>query len=220
MLHIRRLPSLRTLSTDYLSDHQAETLVEEHADCPSLQLHTLEGIHQLRPETARLLVRISTLQRVEPWHIIPNALQLLAHGLPDLRMLSVSVERDWVDGSLIYDWPVVRNSVAACHQLTALALMATPLEELAALLLALPPSVRKLDILHSADFLHSDVFFTCVAEGGLRQLQQLEVLLDWSNDGEGNSAHMAAWLTRQRVCAPWIQAALGEWREAEEDSAP
>jgi hypothetical protein len=223
LMLVRRLTSLRTLSLDCLSEQDMLILLKHLPDCPPLQLRAFEGKHWLDAETARLLVRMPTLQHLEPYSIKPAALKLVAHGLPDLRTLRIDAQHRWVDETGVYesyDWRLVCESLAACRHLTSLTLMATPLEELAALLLALPPSVRKLVIFHCSDFLHSDVFFTCVAEGGLRQLQQLEVLLDWSNDGEGNSAHMAAWLTRQRACVPRIQVALSEWRESEEDSAP
>jgi hypothetical protein len=83
----------------------------------------------------------------------------------------------------------------------------TPLEELAALLLALPPSMRKLDIHECFGFLQSDAFFQCVTEGGLRQLERLHVRLQRD---EYDQQKVAAWLTQQRVCAPWIHAMLHE----------
>jgi hypothetical protein len=220
LMPVRRLTSLRTLSLDCWSEQDMLILLKHLPDCPPLQLRAFEGKHWLDAETARLLASMTTLQRVEPYSIAADALQLLAHGLPDLRTLRIAVESRWGDETKAVDWPLVRESLAACCQLTSLALMATPLEELAALLLALPPSVRKLVLFHCSDFLHSAAFFTCVAEGGLRQLEQLVIRLHFYEEDEDNSEHMAAWLTRQRACAPRIQVALSEWRESEEDSAP
>jgi O-acetylhomoserine/O-acetylserine sulfhydrylase-like pyridoxal-dependent enzyme len=100
---------------------------------------------------------------------------------------------------------MVRDSLAACRQLTDLTLVSTPVEELASLLLALPPSLRKLDIRDCAGFLQSDAFFQCVADGGLRQLERLHVRLQRN---EYDQQKVAAWLAQQRVCVPWINAAL------------
>jgi hypothetical protein len=208
LVHIRRLPFLRTLSMDYFDDEQADMLLEERADCPSLQLHSFVDGDRLDLKRAKLLTRMATLQRVEPWAITPDALRLIAHGLPDLHTLAV-----WVSGVTPESgWAVVRDGLAACRQLTSLTLESTPQEELTALLLALPPSVRKLRILHCSDFLRSDAFFTCVAEGGLCQLQTLRVQLECNEEDEDNSAFMvpviASWLTRQRACAPWIHTVI------------
>jgi hypothetical protein len=213
LVPLRRLPSLRTLSLGGWSSPQMLALVEDRTDCPPLQLHAFEGIYELNLETAQLLVRMPTLQRVEPDRITPDALQLLAHGLPDLRTLQINTPpRGWSPAghrtTQVYDWPTFRAGLAACHQLTDLALVEAPLEEIGALLLALPPSVFKLDINYCDGFLQSDAFFHCVTGGGLRQLHQLQVFLDRSRDDEGNSACMAAWLERQRACAPWIKVVL------------
>jgi hypothetical protein len=205
LVHIRRLPSLRTLSFGGLSRWQVEALLEDRPDCPPLQLHHLGGIDKLDLQGAQLLVRIPTLQRVESYRIMPDALQLLAHGLPDLHTLVVNV-LDWSPDERL---AAVRESVAVCHQLTALKLMWISMDDLAALRRALPPSLRKLDILYCPGFVQSDAFFQCVAEGGLRQLQQLHVSLAFDED-ESDPALNAAWLTRLDVCAPWITAVLRE----------
>jgi hypothetical protein len=210
LVYICRLSSLRTLSLSGWNDAHVKILVEDRADRPLLQLHAVEEIEELKLNRAQLLIPMTTLQRVEPGRITPDALKTLAHGLPNLHTLKVNVRGVTPESG----WPVVRDSLAACRQLTSLTLVATPLNELAALFLALPPSVRKLGILHCSVFLRSDVFFTCVAEGGLRQLEQLHIQLRFEED-EDNSALMAAWIARQRACAPWIQAALGEWSESE-----
>jgi hypothetical protein len=207
-VHIRRLPSLRTLSIDSLDDYQAEMLVEERAECPPLQLHAFEGLSTLDLETAQVLLRMPTLRRVMPCSLTSDALQLLAHGIPDLHTLKIDIKPREVDGFVLYDWSLVCNSLAACRQLTALTLVATPLEEFAALFLALPPSVRKIGIHRCAGFLQSDAFFQGVTEGGLRQLEQLHIWLELDEVDEFNSAINAAWLTRQRACAPWINAVL------------
>jgi hypothetical protein len=149
------------------------------------------------------------LQRLKPHSISPEALQLIAHGLPDLRTLTINLKPDWVDETDVYDWPLARESLAACHQLIDLTLVETPLEQISALLLALPLSVRKLDIRDCEGFLQSDAVFQCVAEGGLRQLEQLHIRLRFEED-EDNSVIMASWLTRQRACAPWIHALVRE----------
>jgi hypothetical protein len=117
----------------------------------------------------------------------------------------------------VLDWSpderlsVVRESLAVCHQLTALKLMYMSMNDLAALLRALPPSLSKLDILYCPGFVQSDAFFQCVAEGGLRQLQQLYVcqrmLFD---DDESDLALNSEWLARLRACAPWITAVVRE----------
>jgi hypothetical protein len=86
------------------------------------------------------------LQRVEPCSITANALSLLAQGLPDLRTLRIDHEPLWIDANRIYDWPLVRASLAVCCQLTDLTLVAAPLDELDALLLVLPPSVHLLTL--------------------------------------------------------------------------
>jgi hypothetical protein len=213
LVPLRCLPSLRTLSLGGWSSPQMLALVEERTDCPPLQLHAFEGIYELNLETARLLIRMPTLQRLEPDLITPDALQLLARGLPDLRTLQINTPpRRWNSAgrrlTQAYDWAMFRAGLAACRQLTDLTLMETPLQEIGALLLALPPSMRKLDIRDCVNFLQSDVFFQCVSEGGLRQLEQLNVRLGFDEKNEDNSARMATWLARQRVCAPWIKAVL------------
>jgi hypothetical protein len=193
---------------DYLDDNQADMLLEERADCPSLQSHSFVDGDRLDLKRAKLLTRMPTLQCLKPWAITPDALRLIAHGLPDLHTLAV-----WVSGVTPESgWAVVRDGLAACRQLTSLTLESTPQEELTALLLALPPSVRKLRILHCSAFLRSDAFFSCVAEGGLCQLQTLRVQLEFNKQDEDNSALMvpvmAAWLARQRACAPWINTVI------------
>jgi hypothetical protein len=212
MVHVRRLPSLRRLSLDGWQQWQVEPLVEEREDCPPLQLHHFDGLGYVDITLARaqLLVRMTTLQRLEPFHITPDALQLLAHGLTDLHTLKVEIQPRQVDLPQVDDWPLVRDSLAVCRQLTVLTLKSTPLDELAVLLLALPPSVRKLDIHDCAGFLQSDVFFQCVAEGGLRQQEQLHVELEFYERNAGNPALRVAWLARQRACAPWINAVLNK----------
>jgi hypothetical protein len=186
-----------------------KALLENRPGCPPLQLHFFDGLDReyLDLRKAQVLVRMTTLQHVEPHSITADALQLLARSLPDLHTLTVGIRPRKVDGSLIYDWPLVRASLTACHQLVALTLWSIPLEELCELLLALPPSVRKLDIRDCDGFLQSDAAFQCVAEGGLRQLEQLHVRLQWH---EYDEQEVAAWLTRQRACAPWINAVLSE----------
>jgi hypothetical protein len=197
-IHIRRLSSLRTLSIDCVDDAngQLAMLVEERADCPQLQLHTFITQSQVDLARAELLASIPTLQRVEPFSLTPDALRLLAHGLPDLHTLKVSVH--WTTPAS--KWTIVRDSLAACRQLTALTLQWAPLEELAALLFALPLSVRKLDLLQCVGVLQSDVFFQCVAEGGLRQLKQLHIR------HTSEASDVAAWRARMSDCAPWINA--------------
>jgi hypothetical protein len=81
----------------------------------------------------------------------------------------------------------------------------TPLEELPALLLALPPSMRNLDFRHYSKFLHSNAVFQCVAEGGLRQLEHVRIHLDVLN-----LQKVAAWQERLASCAPWIDARVKE----------
>jgi hypothetical protein len=202
MLHIRRLSSLRMLSLGNWSDAYVKILVEERADCPPLQLHAVEGLGELNLQRAQLLIRMPTLQRVEPCSITPDALTILAHGLPDLHTLTVCVSGATAKGG----WPVVRDSLAACHQLTDLTLIETPLEELAALFLALPPLVRKLDIRYCDRFLQSDAFFHCVSAGGLRQLELLEVWFIRNLSVNEFRQQAAEWQTRRRACAPWIKA--------------
>jgi Leucine-rich repeat (LRR) protein len=200
-VYIRRLSSLRTLSLSHWNDAHVKLLVEERAHCPPLQLHAVEEIDELNMQRAQLFIRMPTLQRVEPIRITPDALKTLAHGLPDLHTLIVNVSEATAESG----WPAVRDSLAACHQLTDLTLVATPLEELSALLLALPPSLRKLDIRHCAGFLQSDAFFQCVAEGGLRQLEQLHVQLRWN---EHDAEKVEAWHVRLHACAPWMKAVI------------
>jgi hypothetical protein len=168
-----------------------------------LQLHAFEGIVDINLETAQLLVRMPTLQRVEPYRVTPDALRLLAHSLPDLHTLTVYLDEATPESG----WAVVRDGLAACHQLTALTLEWTPVKQLAALLLVLPPSVRKLDIVCCDGFLQSDAVLLCVAEGGLRQLERLHVRLQWH---EYDEQKVAEWSTRQRACAPWIAAVVRE----------
>jgi hypothetical protein len=207
--HSSSAVSAHSVEIGYLSDDQAELLMEERADCPPLQLHAFEGFGELNLNKAQLLIHMPTLQRVDPRSIAADALHLLAHGLVDLRTLKINLDPRRVDRTMVYDWPMVHESLAACRQLIALTLLSTPLEELAALLRALPPSLRKLDILYCPGFVQSDAFFQCVAEGGLRQLQQLHVSLAFDED-ESDPALNAAWLTRLDVCAPWITAVLRE----------
>jgi hypothetical protein len=140
---------------------------------------------------------------VEPYSITSVALKIIAHGLPDLHTLTVDVSVVTPES----EWAAVRDSLAACRQLTALTLQWTPLEELnfAAFLLALPPSVCKLEIRHCTGFLQSDAFFQCVSEGALRHLEQLQVCLPRN---EFEPQKVTAWLTRQRACVPWIKAVI------------
>jgi hypothetical protein len=216
MVHIRRLPSLRTLSFGGWYNGQVEALVEHREDCPPLQLHFFDGLanegQYLNLGRAQLLVRMTTLRQLEPRFITSDALQLLAHGLPELHTLKVDIQPRKVDGSLIYDWPLVRASLTACRQLTALTLESTPLEELCDLLLALPPSVRRVDLHYCDYFLSSESFFQCVSKGGLRQLQQFHFWLDLDEEDEDYNWNMYTdaerWHARQRSCAPWINAHL------------
>jgi hypothetical protein len=207
LMHIRRLPSLRTLSLGGWSQRQMEVLVEDLPNCPPLQLHAFEGIGvdgsmpSFGLNHAQLLVRMTTLQRVDPNRITPDALRILAHGLPNLHTLKANVRGVTPESG----WAVVCDGLAACRQLTALTLVATPLEELAALFLALPPSMRKLD-LHSCDgFLQSSAFFHCVSEGGLRHLALFRVRLRRS---EFDRPQVAEWQQRRRACAPWIKTVI------------
>jgi hypothetical protein len=183
-------------------------LVEERADCSPLQLNAFEGLSTLDLERARMLLRMPTLRRVMPCSLTSDALQLLAHDMLDLQTLKIDIKPREVDGFVLYDWSLVCESLAACHRLTSLTLEAAPLVELCELLLALPPSMRKLDIRDCIDFPQSEVFFQCVAEGGLRQLEQLHVWLELDAEDEFNSTINAAWLARQRACAPWIHAVI------------
>jgi hypothetical protein len=201
MVHIRRLPSLRTLSLDGLSERRVKALFEDRPDCPPLQLHHLDGIDELNLQIARLLIRMPTLQRVKSWRTMPDALQLLAHGLPDLHTLSVRVN----EATPKSGWAVVRESLAACRQLTALTLEFTPANELAAVLLALPPSVRRIDICYWDVFLLADAFFQCVSAGGLRQLERLAVRLQRN---ELDRPQVAEWQARMAGFAPWIDAVI------------
>jgi hypothetical protein len=207
MVYIRRLPSLRALSLGGWSEWHVEALLEAQPGCPPLHLHFFGGLDReyLDLKKAQLLVRLTTLQRVEPRSITADALQILAYGLPDLHTLTVGIRPREVDGSLIYDWPLVRASLTACRQLTALTLESTPLEDLAALFLALPPSLRKLDIRHCDGFLQSDAFFQCVSEGGFRKLERLQVRPPLNGFDQ---QQVAAWQQRQLGCAPWIQAVI------------
>jgi hypothetical protein len=207
---LRRLPSLRKLTLGDWSERQLMDLLEDCPDCPLLRLlHDFEGFDHkdCDLDRAELIVRMPMLQRLEPRYITPEALQRVAHGLPNLRTLQLSLDPRR-DATHVSDWSMVRESLAACHQLTALTLAKPPVEELAAVLLALPPSLRKLDIFYCAGFLQSDAFFQSVTEGGLRQLQQLHVRLEFYEEDDSNPALIAAWLTRQRACAPWINAWL------------
>jgi hypothetical protein len=69
--------------------------------------------------------------------------------------------------------------------------------------------VRKLNIRYCVGFLQSDAFFHCVAGGGLRQLEQLNVRMVFNKKDEDESGRrMAQWIARQRACAPWIRAAI------------
>jgi hypothetical protein len=201
LVHVRRLTSLRTLSLDCLSEQHMLILLQDLPDCPPLQLHAVERFHDLTLETAQLLIRIPALQRVEPYSITSDALKLLAHGLPDLHTLTVDVSVVTPESG----WAAVRDSLAACHQLTSLTLKSTPVKELAALLIALPPSLRKLDIRDCAGFLQSDAVFQCVTEGGLHQLEQLQVHLLWR---ERDQVKVEAWRVRVRACAPWVKAVM------------
>jgi hypothetical protein len=207
LLPIRRLPFLRTLWICDWDDEneQLGMLVEERADCPSLQLHSFVTADQVDLKRAKLLIHVTTLQRVEPARITPDALKVLAHGLPDLRTIKIDLSPYWPDPPQVDDWPMVCEGLAACHQLTTLTLVSTPVKELAALLLALPPSVRKLDIRDCDGFLHSDSVFHCVAEGGLRQLERLQVQLVWR---ERDNEKVKTWLERFRACAPWVKAMI------------
>jgi hypothetical protein len=212
MVHIRRLPSLRALSLGGWSQCQVEALLEDLPDCLPLQLHFFGGLDRYGQyfdlKDAQVLVRMVTLQRVEPRFITPEALQLIARGLPNLCTLQLRLDPRWRDATHVSDWSMVRESLAACRQLTSLTLVATPLEELAALLLALPPSLRRLDIRECAGFLQSDAFFQCVAKGGLRHLHQLHVELAFYEEDESDPALNVAWLARLRAGAPWISAWL------------
>jgi hypothetical protein len=143
---------------------------------------------------------------VKPWSITPDALKVLAHGLPDLHTLIVNI----YEATAKSGWPVVRDSLAACRQLTDLTLANMPLEELAALLLALPHSVRELGIHYCDGFLQSDVFFHCVSAGGLRQLELLDVCLIRDLPVNEFRQQVAEWQERQRDCAPWIKARVEE----------
>jgi hypothetical protein len=211
---IRRMRSLRVLSLGGFMNHEMEMLVAEEPDCAPLQLQQLDLTFTdveasgdfTRPRTAELLLRIPTLQYLESQSITAEALRILA-GLPDLHTLKLHVQPREVDGCQIYDWPTVCDGLASYCQLTNLTLEGPPLEELAALLLALPPSVRKLEI-HCAGFLLSDVFLHCVSEGGLRQLHQLRAGLDLDDDATCTSAFMQASEKRLRACAPWIDAQI------------
>jgi hypothetical protein len=210
LVHVRRLPSLRLLFLDGgWSQERMEVLVDEKAgdradlNCPQLQLRWLDLGHAvINLKQAQLLLRIPTLQWLEPDLIMPDALHLLAHGLPDLHTLKAEMHgmRSVIDG-----WTVVRDSLAACCQLTDLTLKCTPLEELAALFLALPPSLRKLNLRSYGDLLRSDVLFQCVAKGGLRQVHQLRIQ-SWQPQDKYEAHEVAAWRTRMVECAPWINA--------------
>jgi hypothetical protein len=203
LVPLRRLPSLRTLSLGGWSPSQMLALLEDRPDCPPLQLHAFEGIYDLNLETAQLLICMPTLQRVEPERIRPNALHLVAHGLPDLRTLRIDARSRWGDETDVVDWRMIRESLAACRQLASLTLQSPPLEELIALLPVLAPSVRKIDI-HCESVLQSDAFFQCVAEGGLRQLHQLRIR--HSGGDRYEAREVAAWRARMADCAPWINA--------------
>ena len=168
-----------------------------------MQLHHFDALNDVDIDLARaeLIVCMPTLQDVESCSITPDALRLLAHGLPDLHTLQLRVH---VSGSSPdSEWAVVCEGLAACHQLTALTLWEPPLEELAALFLALPPLLRKLDIHECGGFLQSAAFFQCVAEGGLRHLELLRVWLPRSEQ-----PRVAAWQECRRACAPWIHAEI------------
>jgi hypothetical protein len=214
LVPIRRLPSLRTLSFGGWFNGQVEALVEHREDCPQLKLHHFDRLDDVDFDLkeTQLLVRMPTLQRVEPRYITPAALKLLADGLPDLHTLTVDIQPRDMDGSLICDWPLVRASLASCHQLTALTLESTPLEELCDLLLALPPSMRRIDLRYCDDFLNSESFFQCVSKGGLRHLEQFHFWLDLDVEDEDHNCNMYTdaerWYARQRACAPWIDAHL------------
>jgi hypothetical protein len=189
---LRRLPSLRRLTLNGWSERQLMDLLEDCPDCPLLRLlHGFEGFDHkdCDLDRAERIVRLPMLQRLKPHSISPEALQLIAHGLPDLRTLTINLKPDWVDETDVYDWPLARESLAACHQLIDLTLVETPLEQISALLLALPLSVRKLDIRDCEGFLQSDAVFQCVAEGGLRQLEQLHIRL------RGQTGHLRGELT-------------------------
>jgi hypothetical protein len=206
--HVRRLQSLRTFSLDSLSERNMQILLQDLPGCPPLQLLAIEWNGWLNSKIAQLLVHMPTLQRVEPRSIAADALPLLAHGLPDLRTLTINLGPRRVDRTMVYDWPLVRENLSACRRLTTLTLVATPVDELAALLLALPPSMRKLDIRDCVGFLQSDALFQCVAEGGLRQLERLHVRLQWHEHEQQKVAEWPAWLVRLRACAPWINVVL------------
>jgi hypothetical protein len=197
------------------SEQQLIELLDHCPDCPLLQLlHDFNGFDHKDCDLIRAgrIVRLPMLRRLEPRYITSEALQLVAHGLPNLRTIKLHIEHCWTDASPTHacDWSVVRESLAACHQLTDLTLVETPVEELAVLLLALPPSLRHLTSRHCTHFLDSNAFFQCVAEGGLRQLQELYVWLKCREKEESRPALIVEWLTRQCACAPWIDAVLSE----------
>jgi hypothetical protein len=213
LMSLCRLPSLRKLTLNGWSEQQLIELLDHCSDSPLLRLlHDFNGFDQKDCNLIRAerIVRIPMLQRLEPLFITPDALQLIAHGLANLPTLRLCMAHRWMDRTHVCDWSMVRESLAACLKLTDLTLWETPVEEFAALLLALPPSMRLLTIRHCTHFLDSNAVFQCVAEGGLRQLQQLQIFLDRKKDGEGNSARIVEWLTRQRACAPWIAAVMRE----------
>jgi len=205
-VHVRRLPLLRLLFLHICSQERLEVLVEERADCPQLQLNWLDAAHgYITLKQAQLLIRLPTLQWLEPKSITPDALKVLAHGLPNLHTLKIDLTPCWGVALRADDWQMVRDSLAACRQLTDLNLMNTPLEELAALLLALPPSVRKINLRSCESFLRSDVLFQCVAKGGLRQVHQLRIQ-PWQPQDKYEAHEVAAWRARMVDCAPWINA--------------
>jgi hypothetical protein len=205
LVHVRRLPSLRLLFLHICSQERLEVLVEEHADCPQMQLHWLDAAHgYITLKQAQLLVRLPTLRWLEPNSITPDALQLLAHGLPDLHTLKIVLTPRWGVAPRADDWQMVRDSLAACRQLTALRLGSTPLDELAALLLALPPSVRRIDLRYCDSVLRSDVIFQCLTKGGLRHVQQLRIQT-WPPRDKYEAREVTEWKARMADCAPWNQ---------------
>jgi hypothetical protein len=155
-------------------------------------------------ERAQWLVRMTTLRKLEPRYVTPDALQLFARGLPDLRTLKLNLDTCWRVEADGYDCSLVRDSLAACRQLAALTRVWAPVEELLALLLALPPSVCLLTI-HESDGLHRmAAILQCVSSGGLRHVHQLLVRLSWWDWYDARE--VAEWRTRMVDCAPWINA--------------
>jgi hypothetical protein len=152
-----------------------------------------------------------SLQQLEADRITPDALTLLADGLPGLRTLKLNLDPHWVYSTPVYDWPMIRKNLAAFRQLTALTLELTPLEELPALLLALPPSVGLLTIdgAESDGLQRMDAILQCVSSGGLRHVHQLVVRLscwEWYDHAREIEVAECRWLSRMVDGAPWINA--------------